>query len=656
MFFKRDLVIVLVALAVASLIGGCSAAMKESGGDQTSAAEVQEQISQVLNCVCHAQYGEWLESRHADLNNSPNRDSCVPCHTGYDSLGQYITPEPKYFVDCASCHEEDGTKHGAINAGLKGDDVFVVCTVCHGLDPIEGDHHGISEYRYWENEEGDDVGGEKNGPSMALTTIAGYEFEVWSLPDSSDWALTDVYHDEVIELDPYSGPYYFHGDRTILDSHFNQIWITNEADKVTVYTTPYARLGYVDLDNNSPNSGLVNADDGENACLASCHSAHTFDKTVQDQWAAGAHRPTPLGPVLDAGGEPFPTSPVNWGAVEHDFGAACLRCHSAAGFAELDGAFGDADETFAAFGEAGAFLTCNSCHDGENYPTRFNARLRLNGDAVIFEFDGSGAILTIEDAGPSATCIYCHQGRKTGDYIKDNYDVAVDPAQEGVALKDDDFGAANSHYVAAGGILWTTVGYEFGDSPTRYTNVSYFAHDKIGIDNEEDTGNGGPCVTCHMSGTPSSHAFYPIVEDANGNERLPEVCANCHDPAEGHELTLEEVEEEAEAYEEALGIISQELQADGVFYLGSYPYFFNTSAGGFGNRVQSWSSEEQLGAAFNLNLLSNEPGAFAHNRYYAKRLVFDSVDWLDNGTLDGVIGDYSLTYPLGAAWLGTRRP
>ena len=37
--------------------------------------------------------------------------------------------------------------------------------------------------------------------------------------------------------------------------------------------------------------------------------------------------------------------------------------------------------------------------------------------------------------------------------------------QHGVRIQDDDFGAANSHYVAAGGILWTTVGYEYGDSP-----------------------------------------------------------------------------------------------------------------------------------------------------------------------------------------------
>jgi hypothetical protein len=44
-----------------------------------------------------------------------------------------------------------------------------------------------------------------------------------------------------------------------------------------------------------------------------------------------------------------------------------------------------------------------------------------------------------------------------------------------------------------------------------------------------------------------------------------------------------------------------------------------------------------MGAAFNLNLLHHEPGAYAHNRLYVKLLIFDSIDWLDNNALDGRI-------------------
>jgi hypothetical protein len=35
-----------------------------------------------------------------------------------------------------------------------------------------------------------------------------------------------------------------------------------------------------------------------------------------------------------------------------------------------------------------------------------------------------------------------------------------------------------------------------------------------------------------------------------------------------------------------------------------------------------------MGAAFNYNLLYHDFGAFAHNRYYAKRLIYDSISWL----------------------------
>jgi|GEM_PF-4101983 len=42
-------------------------------------------------------------------------------------------------------------------------------------------------------------------------------------------------------------------------------------------------------------------------------------------------------------------------------------------------------------------------------------------------------------------------------------------------------------------------------------------------------------------------------------------------------------------------------------------------------------------------------GAYAHNRIYARRLIFDTIDWLDNGVFDGRI-DLS-KYPKAAAWI-----
>jgi predicted CxxxxCH...CXXCH cytochrome family protein len=44
-----------------------------------------------------------------------------------------------------------------------------------------------------------------------------------------------------------------------------------------------------------------------------------------------------------------------------------------------------------------------------------------------------------------------------------------------------------------------------------------------------------------------------------------------------------------------------------------------------------------MGAAFNYVLLLKEPGAYAHNSAYEKQLIFDSIDYLYNGTITGSI-------------------
>jgi hypothetical protein len=44
-----------------------------------------------------------------------------------------------------------------------------------------------------------------------------------------------------------------------------------------------------------------------------------------------------------------------------------------------------------------------------------------------------------------------------------------------------------------------------------------------------------------------------------------------------------------------------------------------------------------MGAVFNYMLLSKEPGAWAHNDYYARRLIYDSIDYIDNGLLDSSV-------------------
>jgi hypothetical protein len=41
-----------------------------------------------------------------------------------------------------------------------------------------------------------------------------------------------------------------------------------------------------------------------------------------------------------------------------------------------------------------------------------------------------------------------------------------------------------------------------------------------------------------------------------------------------------------------------------------------------------------MGACYNINLLKREPGAFAHARTYTRRLIYDTIDFLDDKTIN----------------------
>jgi hypothetical protein len=50
------------------------------------------------------------------------------------------------------------------------------------------------------------------------------------------------------------------------------------------------------------------------------------------------------------------------------------------------------------------------------------------------------------------------------------------------------------------------------------------------------------------------------------------------------------------------------------------------------------TGKNNMGAAFNFNLFEHDPGAYVHNRYYVKRLIYDSLDWLDDNLMNYSVG------------------
>jgi hypothetical protein len=67
---------------------------------------------------------------------------------------------------------------------------------------------------------------------------------------------------------------------------------------------------------------------------------------------------------------------------------------------------------------------------------------------------------------------------------------------------------------------------------------------------------------------------------------------------------------------------------------------------GSANAVKDWDVTDQgeaygknyMGSAFNFNLLEHDPGAYVHNRTYVKRLIYDSIDWLDDNLMNNSVG------------------
>ena len=95
------------------------------------------------------------------------------------------------------------------------------------------------------------------------------------------------------------------------------------------------------------------------------------------------------------------------------------------------------------------------------------------------------------------------------------------------------------------------------------------------------------------------------------------------------------------------------------YFTNSYPYVYQDNT--FNTATTNWASyadtsgnyertgKPNMGAVFNFNLLEHDPGSYTHNRLYVKLLLFDSIDWLDNNSLDGTI-DLS-SFPEAARYL-----
>ncbi|MEK6744736.1 MAG: hypothetical protein AABZ15_14065 [Nitrospirota bacterium] len=495
--------------------------------------------------------------------------------------------------------------------------------------------------------------------------------------------------------------------------------------------------GYVIVPSASHDGGAGNANTG---ICRDCHNPHKADNTINRQWAKSAHGGFILNKkenaanaytaaVLDADAPGW--IHYNW---KENFGStgnlgrrACQRCHTSTGFRN----FANAQATYDANGDTypdtlnnfshlsggqAELLYCWGCHTDNVGGMRDPGPIAANYNVFISSLLAAQVTYTYPDVGSSNVCMGCHTGRENGESI-----ALLNTQPVATTANFGNLSFINSHYLTAGGTIFTATGYEF--TGRDYSNPAAYMHDHIGTAAAPVTGQTstiGPCAGCHMR-TTESHLFLPVAKNETTGAITAvtsTACAQCH----GTSMTPAFLEARKTVFAEALEALLRQLDSRGIYFKNAHPYFYlpryatgtvslsngsdtvtgsgttwttasirtgptntdtfkvnldgtyyNVAAvvdditltlakvytgptvtnatyviarSGSSAAQKNWltsgdtqndgsvTGKNNMGAAFNYNLLEHDPGAFVHNSAYAKRLIYDAIDWLDDNVIN----------------------
>lgn len=341
-----------------------------------------------------------------------------------------------------------------------------------------------------------------------------------------------------------------------------------------------------------------------------CHNPHDTTSLIQynKDWAESGHGDIAFSNDGDSNNNSV-NSHYAW-LVRN----SCAKCHSTSGYKTVL-----AGGTPAVTYKKNEAIMCSACHSDYSWKRR-------DPGAQTLEYTYNSAAITLPDVGDSNLCIVCHGGRGNVQSARSS--------------------RFAGHHAPTGADLYaeyTHLGYEF--SGLSYAKKSYFAHDTIGV-----ADGSGPCVSCHMKAA-NSHTFEVATKNSSGvitAIKTKAVCDACHTPGTQYEMTAAKLEEESAGYQEA-GTLLKAYLANTVVNYKNAAITYNSSA--------EVMPDNEYGAYQNSLLPSEDPGGYAHNRYYVKRLLFDSIDFLDNGAFDGTItfnAALKTAYPEAAAWFGAN--
>ncbi len=319
----------------------------------------------------------------------------------------------------------------------------------------------------------------------------------------------------------------------------------------------------------------------------------------ESQWETSGH--------ADATAEAF----VHWDEdVPPEVSTSCAKCHSTPGFIDFI-----ADGSVDSAAPIGTTVECEVCHtDTETGALRAHTSVTFPSGEVI------------EDLGPEALCMECHQGRESGPDVDDEI---TDAAVANDDTISSDMGFKDVHYAGAGAVQFGTFaqgGYEYSGSgyDARFAHVEGYnacrtCHDPHSLKIELEA-----CNTCHTGITdPKNIRYYGSYIDYDGDGN-----------------TTEGIYYEIPAFQEklyaAILAYGQQIGAP-IVYAGGYPYFvIDTNNNGVadedeisrGNRYVSFTGR-LLKATYNYQFSLKDHGGYAHGGKYIIQLLYDSIEDLN---------------------------
>lgn len=331
----------------------------------------------------------------------------------------------------------------------------------------------------------------------------------------------------------------------------------------------------------------------------------------QDMWANSAHN--------DAEAEAF----NHWNEEDPpEIPVACATCHSTAGYQDFLGADGSAPGVDQAVPAPAGTIQCVACH---NAVTATLSKVTFPSGVEVSGLDAS------------ARCMVCHQGRAWKGAVDEQiekFGVTEDVDSVPAPIEDSTMGFVNIHYFAAAATLYGSQvqgGYEYAGKSYDYKNDHVAGYNScIGCHNPHTLElKLEECAVCHQG--------VASVEDVR-NIRMAGSMVDYDGDGDITEGVAFEIDGLREMLYQAIQAYASEVAGAPIVYdAGAYPYFFNdTNANGavdegeavFPNSYKSWTAR-LLKAAYNYQVSTKDPGAFAHGGKYIIQLLYDSIEDLN---------------------------